>query len=185
MAREASRAATSASQGRADGAWPDGRAPSRAALRPGAGAAQAPHAHRPRSAPRRAVRPCGARAIPWSSSPAFTFADLPPRCARCKAKLRAQDRLDRIAADIAAEGWTVEVCDYGEDHETPGILGQVVGVCVPARKAVKIKTHDARTEQLAACPVPNPRAGADLLLYARHSCSFASYTCSWSGLLAG
>jgi Plasmid pRiA4b ORF-3-like protein len=33
--------------------------------------------------------------------------------------------------------------------------------------------------------VPNPARGADLLLYARRSCSSVSSTCSWSGCVNG
>lgn len=49
-----------------------------------------------------------------------------------------------------AQGWIVELREYCEDSETPGFLGQYVGVCCHDRKAIKVRTTGMGVDQIVA-----------------------------------
>lgn len=55
-----------------------------------------------------------------------------------------------LVAQAEAAGWSVEFKEWCEDAETPGLLGAYAGVCVHARKAIKVRTYDVTTAQVIA-----------------------------------
>jgi hypothetical protein len=55
-----------------------------------------------------------------------------------------------LISQIEANGWTAEFVRWCEDAETPGILGQVAGVTIHKRKAIKVRTEDATEAQIIA-----------------------------------
>ena len=62
-------------------------------------------------------------------------------------------QIRRLVERARAMGWSVEFVDYCEDAETPGMLGQIGGVCVHARKAIKVRTQGMTRAQIAAMAV--------------------------------
>lgn len=59
-------------------------------------------------------------------------------------------QIRRAIAKARAIGYAVELVDFCEDHETPGFLGHFAGVCVHARKAIKVRTKGMSRAQIAA-----------------------------------
>lgn len=57
----------------------------------------------------------------------------------------ALQRIGHVVLELRTRGWSLELREYGEDHETPGLLGQIRGVTVWGRRAVKIalRPHDS------------------------------------------
>lgn len=58
--------------------------------------------------------------------------------------------IEAAIANARAIGWAVELREYCEDAETPGLLGLYAGVCVHSRKAIKVRTAGMSVEQIAA-----------------------------------
>jgi hypothetical protein len=50
---------------------------------------------------------------------------------------------------IVSTGFTLRYQEWGEDSETPGILGYYGGVTGRERRSVKIATHEASRPQIA------------------------------------
>jgi hypothetical protein len=48
------------------------------------------------------------------------------------------ERIERTTAKIEANGYTLRYVDYCEDHETPGLLGQIRGAVNHERREVKV-----------------------------------------------
>jgi len=62
---------------------------------------------------------------------------------RSPAIRRAVDRAKRL-------GYTVRFVKFCEDSETPGILGQMAGVCLREAKLIKVRTEGMSRVQIAA-----------------------------------
>ncbi len=58
--------------------------------------------------------------------------------------------IEDLVRQAALLGWSVEFKPYCEDAETPGFLGQIAGVCVHSRRALKIATEGRTPEQIEA-----------------------------------
>lgn len=54
--------------------------------------------------------------------------------------------INKLISQAQDLGWTVEFPDYCESAETPGMLGNIAGVCVHRRKAIKVRAA-ARTQR--------------------------------------
>lgn len=59
-------------------------------------------------------------------------------------------QIRRAVEEIRRRGWTVEFVPFCEDAETPGFRGQLCGVTVHARKAVKVRTRGLSRAAIAA-----------------------------------
>jgi len=51
----------------------------------------------------------------------------------------ARARWDELVVQAAALGFTVELVDYCESVDSPGLLGAGLGVCIYAKRAIRIR----------------------------------------------
>jgi hypothetical protein len=60
----------------------------------------------------------------------------------------ALHRIGVVVAALEGLGWSLEWREYAEDAETPGLLGQIKGVTVWQRQAVKVavRPHESLAE---------------------------------------